>query len=87
VPYRRRSPTLTSLPAGTYPSPGTYTGKDGVTLQIARIAGSGYSRFSLLPKGGFAVTATVTRGRVHPGSDPKAQTALGFGTQSLVIIA
>jgi hypothetical protein len=75
------------LPAGTYPSAGTYTGKDGVTLQIARIAGSGYSRFTPEPKGRFAVTATVTRGRVHPGSDPKAQTALGFGTQSLSIIA
>lgn len=75
------------LPAGLYPSAGTYTGKDGVTLQIARIAGSGYSRFTRLPKGRFAVTATVTRGRVHPGSDPKAQTALGFGTQSLGIIA
>lgn len=75
------------LPAGSYPSAGSYTGKDGVTLQVARIVGSGYSSFTSQPKGRFAVTATVTRGRVHPGADPKAQTALGFGTQTLSLVA
>jgi hypothetical protein len=74
------------IPAGAYPSAGTYTGKDGVTLQIARIVGSGYTRFTPEPRGRFSVTATVTRGRVHPGSDPKAQTALGFGTQTIGLV-
>lgn len=74
------------IPAGAYPSGGTYTGKDGVTLQVARIVGSGYTNFTREPRGRFSVTATVTRGRVHPGTDPKAQTALGFGTQTVGLV-
>jgi hypothetical protein len=74
------------VPAGSYPSRGMYTDRDGLLMQVAPLGpGKMYCALTPVPPGGFRVTATVTRGPVAPETKGDAPAFLGLPTRTILV--
>ncbi|NRG39323.1 hypothetical protein GTU73_10575 [Rathayibacter sp. VKM Ac-2804] len=74
------------IPAGSSPSRGMYTDREGRLMQVAPLGpGRMFCALTPLPPGRFRVTATVTRGPVSPETTGEAPAFLGLPTRTVLV--